>query len=55
MERRGEDLVEGLARLERSATEHHALPVEDFLDAVLFDMVHRLLDDDVALLAIRFE
>jgi serine phosphatase RsbU (regulator of sigma subunit) len=54
VERRGEDLTEGLARLERSATEHHSLPVEDFLDAVLFDMVHRLLDDDVALLAIRF-
>lgn len=54
VERRGEDLTAGLARLAHSVQRHHDLPVEDFLDAVLADMVHRQLDDDVAMLAIRF-
>ena len=54
VERRDEDLDVGLARLGRAAQTHHALDVEDFIDAVLADLVHRRLDDDVAMLAVRF-
>ena len=54
VERRDEALEVGLDRLGRSARTHHHLDVEDFVDAVLADLVHRRLDDDVAMLAVRF-
>ena len=54
VERRDEPLEVGLDRLGRAARAHHALDVEDFVDAVLADLVHRRLDDDVAMLAVRF-
>lgn len=54
VERRDEPLEVGLDRLGRSARAHHTLDVEDFVDAVLADLVHRRLDDDVAMLAVRF-
>jgi serine phosphatase RsbU (regulator of sigma subunit) len=54
VERRDEALEVGLDRLGRSARAHHHLDVEDFVDAVLADLVHRRLDDDVAMLAVRF-
>ena len=54
VERRDEPLEVGLDRLGRSAQAHHTLDVEDFVDAVLADLVHRRLDDDVAMLAVRF-
>ena len=54
VERRGEDLDAGLERLCAAARRHHGLPVEDFLQAVLADLVTDRLDDDVALLAVRF-
>jgi serine phosphatase RsbU (regulator of sigma subunit) len=54
VERRGEHLDDGLARLCFSAADHHALPVADFLDAVLDDLLGARLVDDVAVLAVRF-
>ena len=54
VERRDEPLEVGLDRLGRAAQAHHTLDVEDFVDAVLADLVHRRLDDDVAMLAVRF-
>ena len=54
VERRGEDLDAGLDRLQGAARRHHRLPVAEFLDAVLADLVPDRLDDDVALLAVRF-
>jgi serine phosphatase RsbU (regulator of sigma subunit) len=54
VERRGEHLDDGLARLCSSAADHHGLPVTDFLDAVLGDLLGDRLADDVAVLAVRF-
>lgn len=54
VERRGEHLDEGLDRLCVSAVAHHGLSVDDFLDAVLGDLVDDRLADDVAVLAVRF-
>lgn len=53
VERRGEDITDGLARLTESAQRHQALGVDDFLDAVLGDLVGRELADDVAVLAVH--
>lgn len=54
VERRGEDLSEGLARLCHAAGRHHGLPVDEFLDALLADLAPGRLNDDVAVLAVRF-
>ncbi len=54
VERRGEDITVGLDRLRAAATRHHELPAAGFLDAVLGDLVGAKLEDDVALLAVRF-
>ena len=54
VERRGEDLDQGLTRLRVSATAHAALPSEAFLDQVLHDLHDGELADDVAVLAVRF-
>lgn len=54
VERRDEDITDGLDRLVAAAGRHHALPVGDLLDAVLADLVPEQLGDDVALLAVRF-
>jgi serine phosphatase RsbU (regulator of sigma subunit) len=53
VERRGEDITDGLARLADSARRHQALGVDEFLDAVLGDLVGRELADDVAVLAVH--
>ena len=53
IERRGEDLTVGLDRLAAAVQQHHGLGVEDFLDAVLGDLVGEQLADDVAVLAVR--
>jgi serine phosphatase RsbU (regulator of sigma subunit) len=53
VERRGESITDGLARLADSAQRHQALGVDDFLDAVLLDLVGRELADDVAVLAVH--
>ncbi|ANH37454.1 Phosphoserine phosphatase RsbP [Nocardioides dokdonensis FR1436] len=54
VERRGEHLDEGLARLRDAGSRHAHLPVEKFLDAVLRDLVDADLDDDIAVMAVRF-
>ena len=54
VERRGEDITDGLDRLCAAAGRHHGLPVGDFVDAVLADLVPARLDDDVAVLAVKF-
>lgn len=54
VERRGEDITDGFARLAATAARHHELPVTAFLDAVLGDLVGARLEDDVAVLAVRF-
>lgn len=53
VERRGETISTGLARLAESAQRHQALAVDDFLDAVLGDLVGQELADDVAVLAVH--
>lgn len=53
VERRGEDITDGLTRLADSARRHQALDVDAFLDAVLGDLVGRELADDVAVLAVH--
>ncbi|WP_435747241.1 SpoIIE family protein phosphatase [Nocardioides sp. SYSU DS0663] len=52
VERRGEDILEGLDRLAVSAGRHHGLPVEKFVDAVLTDLAGDAADD-VAVLGAR--
>ena len=54
VERRGEDITLGPERLCKAAEANHGLPVADFLDAVLGELVPERLDDDVAVLAVRF-
>jgi serine phosphatase RsbU (regulator of sigma subunit) len=54
VERRGEDLNVGLDRLAAAAAAHHGLRLEDFLDAVVADVLRDRLEDDVAVLAVRF-
>ena len=53
VERRGEDITLGLERLCKAAEANHGLPVAEFLDAVLAELVPERLDDDVAVLAVR--
>ncbi len=55
VERRGEDITVGLDRLTTAAARHHGKPVGDFLDAVLADVVPARLQDDVAVLAVKFD
>ncbi|WP_164519591.1 SpoIIE family protein phosphatase [Nocardioides ferulae] len=55
VERRGEDITVGLDRLAASASRHHgAATVADLLDLVLDDLLGDRLDDDVAVLGVRF-
>ena len=54
VERRGEDLADGLGRLSKSAQAHVDLGPEGLLDMVLRDLRDGDLADDVALLAVRF-
>lgn len=54
VERRGEHLDEGLERLAAAVARHGHLPVEKFLDAVLRDLADDDLDDDIAVMAVRF-
>lgn len=53
VERRGESITDGLARLADSAQRHQSLGVDEFLDAILRDLVGRELADDVAVLAVH--
>ncbi|MEV2193102.1 SpoIIE family protein phosphatase [Streptomyces phaeochromogenes] len=56
IERRGEDIDQGLNRLTHSLEHHHALPPEPLADAILTDLVpapRRGPDDDTALVVIR--
>ncbi|CAB4723438.1 MAG: SpoIIE family protein phosphatase [Actinobacteria bacterium] len=54
VERRTEHLDGGLARLLTAIERHHDQPVGAFLDRVLTDLIDARLDDDVAVLAVRF-
>ncbi|MGI8523640.1 MAG: SpoIIE family protein phosphatase, partial [Nocardioides sp.] len=53
VERRGEDLDKGLRRLADSAGRHVGRPVEELVDAVIYDLVGDQADDDVVVLAVR--
>jgi GAF domain-containing protein len=53
VERRGEDIDDGLARLARSASARRHLPAGRLVDAILDDVLVGQLKDDVALLAVR--
>ncbi|MCX4907335.1 PP2C family protein-serine/threonine phosphatase [Streptomyces sp. NBC_00878] len=56
IERRGEDIDQGLHRLIHSLTRHHTLSPEPLADAILSDLVpapRRGPDDDTALVVIR--
>jgi serine phosphatase RsbU (regulator of sigma subunit) len=53
VERRGETITAGLARLADAAQRHHGLAVDEFLDAVLGDLLGPELADDVAVLAVQ--
>lgn len=56
IERRGEDIDQGLNRLTHSLKHHHTLPPEPLADAILTDLVpatRRGPDDDTALVVIR--
>lgn len=54
IERRGESIDIGLARLREAAGRHHELRPDAFLDAVVEDLVGDVQEDDVAVLAVRF-
>jgi serine phosphatase RsbU (regulator of sigma subunit) len=54
VERRTENLTVGLDRLAAAARRHLDLPVAEFLDAVVTDIAPARLDDDLAVLAVRF-
>jgi serine phosphatase RsbU (regulator of sigma subunit) len=53
VERRGESITVGLDRLADAAHRHQALGVDDFLDALLADLLGQELADDVAVLAVH--
>ncbi|GHH91999.1 SpoIIE family protein phosphatase [Streptomyces capillispiralis] len=53
VERRGEDLTVGLERLRREASGAVRLPLEDFCDRLLDNLLTTVGDDDVALVAVR--
>jgi serine phosphatase RsbU (regulator of sigma subunit) len=53
VERRGETITVGLDRLADAAHRHQALDVDDFLDAILGDLLGQELADDVAVLAVH--
>jgi serine phosphatase RsbU (regulator of sigma subunit)/CHASE1-domain containing sensor protein len=53
VERRGEPLSAGLERLAESAVRHRGLPLDDFCDAIIGDLIPgSLRTDDVAVLAV---
>jgi serine phosphatase RsbU (regulator of sigma subunit) len=54
VERRGEHLDTGLERLRVAAEQHHALPVEHFVDKLLAELGMIERGDDTAVLAVRF-
>lgn len=53
VERRGQDLDEGLAMLARTLHDLRDLPLEDLCDGMLREMLPAVIDDDVALVAVR--
>ncbi|MGB0100553.1 MAG: PP2C family protein-serine/threonine phosphatase, partial [Nocardioides sp.] len=53
VERRGEDIADGLERLTAAVAQAHALPTGALLDSVLAALAVGRLDDDVAMLAVR--
>ena len=55
VERRGEAIGTGLARLRDAAARAHSLKPDEFLDAVLGDLAVGRLEDDIAMLAVRFQ
>jgi serine phosphatase RsbU (regulator of sigma subunit) len=55
IETRTRDLDSGLERLVQSARRHYALGLDDLLDAVVAELVGDQPDDDVAVLAVRFD
>jgi hypothetical protein len=54
VERRGEDLDHGLARLTAALQAHRDRPLPALIDAVLGELVAEHPDDDVAVLGVRF-
>jgi serine phosphatase RsbU (regulator of sigma subunit) len=54
VERRGETITDGIERLRDAAARHAGKAVEAFLDAVLAELVPGRLEDDVAVLAVKF-
>ncbi|MEP6816970.1 MAG: GAF domain-containing SpoIIE family protein phosphatase [Marmoricola sp.] len=52
-ERRDETITQGLERVRGVAARHHSLPLGEFLDATLEELVCAPPDDDVAVLAVR--
>ncbi|KRF37427.1 GAF domain-containing SpoIIE family protein phosphatase [Nocardioides sp. Soil805] len=55
VERRGEDIDDGLDRLARSASARRHFPAKRLVDAILDDMLVGQLKDDVAVLAVRLD
>ncbi|RYI99554.1 MAG: serine/threonine-protein phosphatase, partial [Actinomycetales bacterium] len=55
VERRGESIEDGFERLRDAVARAHDLPPEELLDAVLAELAVGRLEDDVAMLAVRFE
>lgn len=53
VERRGEDIDDGFARLAESASARRSLPAAGLVDGILDDLLVGQLKDDVALLAVR--
>jgi serine phosphatase RsbU (regulator of sigma subunit) len=54
IERRGENLDEGLARLRGVAMSASALPLDSMLDTVVAELAQDGLDDDTAILGVRW-
>ena len=54
IERRDEDLDNGLEQLRAVAARHNPRPLPVMVDAVLDDLLGHRVDDDVAVLAVRF-
>jgi PAS domain S-box-containing protein len=55
VETRTADIDYGIARLRDSISANHELPLQDFLNAVMTDMVGERPDDDIAILAARLD
>ena len=54
VERRGENLDQGLERARDAVARHGGRPVSELLDSILAELVGDAPSDDVALLAVRF-